>query len=513
MKNVFNREEEPWIRPWNQEKFDDLYNRDERFFAVVLKGMLSWLNRNIVMYNKQINHFIFNTGSSYLYIESNGYEYNLSETTGEDTIYMQLPRCIIELSNIHIPTEELTSPFSRGYYERRDGDLIRGYNSEIRRLPLEVNVRLQYYLGTFNESLILMQELIDKLVFQQYFNITYLGNIIQCSIEFPPDTETQINKIDMMSADPNQRTIELALIINTSYPLINERAEIPTDKVIEKFGYEVDLYLHNHNSDVVAKGNVISEDDGFSEFEEDLVNEKEGYIFNEVNNGEPPYHIIGNNEEDDISGHWTGEHMKISKYEDGLTVIFTPNVIGNDNGITLNINKLGDRNIYIDDELLTNQIETNKPISLIYNRGDEPIGRWIVTEDFIENQNNGKVDISNTNDKFIKGFDMNEDDIVELDDLIKKYDINGDGVIDEVELADLLNKIKYELYDEDVDYTEQCHYRIDYKDLYYAIKLVNKQTTVSAHYDKFTRKIYVTHNDTGQTAELDMIKYKIIKDK
>ena len=50
MNNVFNREREPWIRPWNQEKFDDLYNRDERFFSIVIKGLLSWLNRNIVLY-------------------------------------------------------------------------------------------------------------------------------------------------------------------------------------------------------------------------------------------------------------------------------------------------------------------------------------------------------------------------------------------------------------------------------------------------------------------------------
>ena len=94
MDNVFNRDKEPWIRPWNEEKFDDLYNRDERFFALVIKGLLSWLNRIIVMYNKPINHFIFTTGSSYLYIESNGYEYSVNETTGEDTMYMILPRCL-----------------------------------------------------------------------------------------------------------------------------------------------------------------------------------------------------------------------------------------------------------------------------------------------------------------------------------------------------------------------------------------------------------------------------------
>ena len=41
-----------WMRPWNIEKFDELSNRDERFFSIVLKGALGWLTQNIEMYNK-----------------------------------------------------------------------------------------------------------------------------------------------------------------------------------------------------------------------------------------------------------------------------------------------------------------------------------------------------------------------------------------------------------------------------------------------------------------------------
>ena len=106
MKNIiYNKENFEWIRPWNIEKFDDIYNRDERFFSIVLKGVLSWFNSNIILYNKGISHFIFNTGSSYMYIESNGYEYSWNETTGEDQMYMKMPRCIVEIGGIDIPKE------------------------------------------------------------------------------------------------------------------------------------------------------------------------------------------------------------------------------------------------------------------------------------------------------------------------------------------------------------------------------------------------------------------------
>jgi hypothetical protein len=90
---------------------------------------------------------VFNTGSSYLYIESNGYEYSVNETTGEDTMYMTLPRCIIELADVNIATEELSSPYGRGYYGHRSGNMICGYNADIRRLPLELTINAKYYLS------------------------------------------------------------------------------------------------------------------------------------------------------------------------------------------------------------------------------------------------------------------------------------------------------------------------------------------------------------------------------
>lgn len=273
MNNVFNREKEKWIRPWDQEKFDDLYNRDERYFAILVKGLISWLNRNIVMYNKPINHFIFNTGSSYLYIESNGYEYSVSEVTGEDTIYMSLPRCILEITNIKVPPEELSMPFSRGNYERRNGNQLSGYNAEIQRMPIEMSINAKYYLATFNEEMILAEEIVNKLMFQQYFNITYLGNIIQCSIEFPSDLGIQINKIDMASAEPNQRTIELSLIVCSNYPNINERTEIPTDRVIVTYGVETDLYKNEKKVDVDKKGKILNNNlDEYEQFVEKLSN-------------------------------------------------------------------------------------------------------------------------------------------------------------------------------------------------------------------------------------------------
>lgn len=243
-----------WTRPWEIEKFDNLKVRDERFFSIIMKGCLGWLTNNIVMYNKPIKHFIFNTGSSYMYVEANGYEYSWTETSGEDYMYMQTPRCLATLNEISIPQEELTNPFVRANYERYSEDgKIKGYNAETRRLPIEITINLQYVLSNFNETIILIQELFDSLVFQRYFKVTYLGQIVQCAIEFPNTQSINQKKIDLAQTDDNHRSLEIQIKISTYYPIINIDTEIPSSQVINTFTQGIYMEDNDYISDTDLK--------------------------------------------------------------------------------------------------------------------------------------------------------------------------------------------------------------------------------------------------------------------
>ena len=242
MNKIYSDKKNNWLRPWNIEKFDNLYDRDERFFGILIKGVLSWLTSNLVLYNKPITHFIFNTGSSYMYIESDGYKFSMVETSGEDQMYMKMPRCVIEITDINIPTEELSSSHSRGVYERRDGNDIKGYNAEMRRLPIELTINAHYVLSNFNESIILIEEIINNVCWQQYFNIVYLGQVINCSIEIDNNFRIEFNKIDMESRDTNQKNIEIVYKVCSNYPCIDERTEIENQFVIESFKTQSSLF-------------------------------------------------------------------------------------------------------------------------------------------------------------------------------------------------------------------------------------------------------------------------------
>lgn len=252
MREVINKDVDKWVHPWNMtnEEFKDLHVKDERFFSILIKGCLGYLNSHILMYNEPIKHFIFNTGSSYLYVEANGYDFSWTETTGEDYMYMKTPRCVVNITNFTIPQEELTNPFIRGNYERRSEDgQIKGYNAEMRRLPIEVEMTLQYVLSNFNEQIILIQELFDSLVFQKYFNITYLGQIIPCSIEFPNSQGLNLQQPDLASADNVHKTIEVSIKLNSLYPIINEDTEIPTDHVIAGFATSLNIQQNKVTTD------------------------------------------------------------------------------------------------------------------------------------------------------------------------------------------------------------------------------------------------------------------------
>lgn len=239
---IYNKDEDKkWIRPWDG-KPDGIYDRDDRFFSIITKGAIAYLTNNIVLYGKPVRHFIFNTGSSYMYVETNGYNYSVNEVTDQDQIYMERPRCIIETGSVNIDTAELTQPHIRGVYERYDDGQIRGFNAEIRYIPIQMQFNLHYVLSTYNESIVLMQELIDKLCFQKYFAVTYLGQVVKCSIEFPTDMQIELNKIDMSSAEPNNKTIDITLNICTSYPSIDEQTEQPNNAVISKFKTIMNVY-------------------------------------------------------------------------------------------------------------------------------------------------------------------------------------------------------------------------------------------------------------------------------
>lgn len=241
MQGILNKEKDKWIRPWERTSFDYIYERDDRFFSLVIKGALQWLTTNLVMYGKPIKHFIFNSGSSYMYLENNGYEYTWCETSGEDYIYMETPRCIVSVGSFSVPEAELTAPTTRGIFERESNaektkGQILSYNAVIQRLPIEFTMNLKYSFSNFNEGIVFIQELFECVLFQQYFEIVYLGQIVHCSIEIEGNSEISLDNIDLGNTELTKRTMDFSIKVCTNLPIVAGETESPTTNIISKAG-------------------------------------------------------------------------------------------------------------------------------------------------------------------------------------------------------------------------------------------------------------------------------------
>ena len=115
-------------------------------------------------------------------------------------------------------------------------------------------------------------------------------------------------------------------------------------------------------------------------------------------------------------------------------------------------------------------------------------------------------EIDNFNE-FIDDISNNDKELTELDNienLIKEYDTNNDGVLDETDIEYILKRIKYESGDIN-------GYILKYDTLQKMINIINHQENISAEYDNLTNSIYINHIDTGVTYAIPLKKYKIEK--
>ena len=103
-----------------------------------------------------------------------------------------------------------------------------------------------------------------------------LGQLIECSIEFPTSHSISINKIDMTSTDTNQKNITIQVNICSSYPAFNELSEISNSSVIGKMSSNIEAYANNdidYTTDYQRKNiDMTKEDD---KLVDNIVYEKE----------------------------------------------------------------------------------------------------------------------------------------------------------------------------------------------------------------------------------------------
>ena len=215
-------------------------NNQELFMSSLFKALLYNLSHQMMLRDKNIPHFILNTGDDIMWLENKGQDNSKEpyQVSNEDYVYNSVPRCIVTLGGIEVLEDQITSPYSRGEFEISTDDILQGFSAEFRRMPLKFSVTLKYYLDSFTDVLSVTQYIITKLLFIRTFKFDYLGQMIEASYKVPTSFDNEKNiTFDGGTTEQKLRTIELTLEVETNMPVYDERTTIGIGNYIKTISF------------------------------------------------------------------------------------------------------------------------------------------------------------------------------------------------------------------------------------------------------------------------------------
>lgn len=211
-------------------------NNQELFFSALIKGLMLRLDDDISIRNIPIPHLIINTGDDTMYLERKGQNNAIEplQISNEDYIYTVIPRCMVKPGGIDLLADQLTNPYTIGQFQYDDSENLLNLTAEFRRMPIKLTVELKYLTDTYRDLLELTQQIITKLSFIRTFNITYMGQMIQCSYRIPESFSGEyITDLDGTTTDSRAKSISISLEVETNIPVISPKTVMPADKFIK----------------------------------------------------------------------------------------------------------------------------------------------------------------------------------------------------------------------------------------------------------------------------------------
>jgi hypothetical protein len=204
-------------------------NNQELFFSTLIKGLMSKLDDNIRIRGIEIPHIILHTGDSTMHqILSN--EGNTGDISSMEEIYNIIPRCIIDVNNIDLSVDQLSSPYSMGLMQYECSDGVYSFMGEFRRYPIKLSCELKYYVDSYTDMLALFQQIITKLSFIQTYNIAYMGQTIVNSYKTPDSFDGEhLMEIDGTTTDSKYKTVTCTIEIESTLPVWDHKTLVYND--------------------------------------------------------------------------------------------------------------------------------------------------------------------------------------------------------------------------------------------------------------------------------------------
>lgn len=230
-------------------------NNQELFFSALIKGLMLKLDDDIFIRSKSVPHIITHTGSDALYLELKGYNNSIEPTSisNEDYIYNIVPRCVVTPGGVDIIPDQLTNPYTLGHLQYEANEEVYGLVGEFRRIPIKLAVDLKYFVDSYRDLLEIVQQIITKLSFIKTYNITYMGQSINCSYKIPESFSGEyLTDLDGSTQDDKCKTLQLSIEIESNIPVYAPKTIMLADNYIKDYqyrGYERGFEIYNSKNE------------------------------------------------------------------------------------------------------------------------------------------------------------------------------------------------------------------------------------------------------------------------
>lgn len=188
----------------------DLSKIEFTFFQSAITAFIEDLRRNIRTYLPDFPAYIFNTGDEIMTLE-----WQKAQRT---EIYQQIPRMVLDIDNISIVSDQLTSPYQRGEFTINEGGKDTGYSAYVRRIPLTLPMICTVTISNIIEQLKWQEVILLLLYKNNVFHFQHYKKDNRATYRLPDDQDVERN-IELGFDDQRRnRTIKFIVNIDLQYP-------------------------------------------------------------------------------------------------------------------------------------------------------------------------------------------------------------------------------------------------------------------------------------------------------
>lgn len=223
------------------------YNTDDIFVRAVIVGFINLLNNKI-----EIEQVLSDDKTEIIQIpwffDQSGEEDFIQDyfVNWADCVHPKLvdgnfdtiPRGVLKLGGIGISTGNLTNKFVRGTYTKEVNGVLETFTAFVRQIPMSISFDAEIKADTFNQSMKIIQSVIETFYSSDVFRTSYKGFMVSCQVGFP-DSYDLDKMMEYTYGDGEDKIINLSFEVETYMPVVNKESIIHASKRITAFGGDI----------------------------------------------------------------------------------------------------------------------------------------------------------------------------------------------------------------------------------------------------------------------------------